>query len=70
MSFNNVTKVFTVSGMVNGATWVDFGTFGVSASGGGSNGNADWGLTDADYFKAYVFGYSESMDCEQRRTVR
>jgi hypothetical protein len=60
MSFNNVSKVITVSGW-SGAAWVDFGTFGVSASGGGSI-NADWGLTDADYFKAYVFGYSESMD--------
>ena len=35
MSFNNVTKVITVSGW-SGAAWVDFGTFGVSASGGGS----------------------------------
>ena len=60
MSFNNLTKVITVSGW-SGATWNDFGTFGVSASGGGSI-NADWALTDADYFKAYVFGYSESMD--------
>ena len=38
-----------------------FGTFGVSASGGGSNGNANWGLIDTDYFKAYVFGYSEGI---------
>ena len=27
-----------------------------------AHGNADWGLTDSDYFKAYVFGYSENMD--------
>ena len=27
-----------------------------------ATGNADWALTDADYFKAYVFGYSENMD--------
>ena len=61
MSFNNVSKVITVSGW-SGAAWVDFGTFGVSASGGGSIANADWGLTDADYFKAYIFGYSGNMD--------
>ena len=55
MSFNSVTKVFTVS-YFNG-TWIDFGTFGVNGS-GGFNGNANWGLTNSDYFKAYIFGYS------------
>ena len=41
--------------------WVTFGTFGVGPSGGGGNGNADWGLTDADKFVAYIFGYSNYM---------
>jgi hypothetical protein len=58
MSFNHLTKVFAVS-YLNG-TWIDFGTFGVNGS-GGINGNANWALTDTDYFKAYIFGYSEGI---------
>jgi hypothetical protein len=60
MSFNNTSKVISVA-YWTGASWFVFGTFGVSALGGGSNGNANWGLIDTDYFKAYVFGYSEGI---------
>jgi hypothetical protein len=58
MSFNHLTQVFTVS-YFNG-TWIDFGTFGVNGS-GGFDGNANWGLTNSDYFKAYIFGYSTGI---------
>jgi hypothetical protein len=58
MLFNHLTKVFTVS-YFNG-TWIDFGTFGVNGS-GGFDGNANWGLTNSDYFKAYIFGYSTGI---------
>lgn len=58
ISFNSTTKVFTVS-YLNG-TWIDFGTFGINGA-GGSNGNANWELIDTDYFKAYIFGYSEDI---------
>jgi hypothetical protein len=60
MSFNNVTKVITVSGWTG--AWSDFGSFDVNGSGLGTDGSANWALTDVDYFKAYVFGYSENMD--------
>jgi hypothetical protein len=59
ISFNNVTKVFTLS-YFDGAVWNSLGTFGVNGS-GGFNGNAMWGMTDSDHFVAYVFGYSENM---------
>ncbi|MGZ3524123.1 MAG: hypothetical protein ACXU9L_04960 [Thermodesulfobacteriota bacterium] len=59
VSFNSTTKVLTVL-YYDGSQWVDFGSFGVAGS-GGANSNADWGLTDADQFIAYVFGYSENM---------
>jgi hypothetical protein len=59
MSFNSTTKVFTVS-YYDGSQWVDFGTFGVAGL-GGTNGNADWGLTDTDQFIAYAFGFSQYM---------
>ena len=59
ISFNNVTKVFTVS-YFDGVVWNSLGTFGVNGS-GGINGNATWGLTDSDHFIAYIFGYSENM---------
>lgn len=59
VSFDNATKVFTVS-YFDGAFWNSFGTFGVNGS-GGFHGNADWGLTDSDQFIANIFGYSQNM---------
>ena len=59
VSFDNITKVLTVS-YFDGAVWNSLGTFGVNGS-GGINGNATWGLTDSDHFIAYIFGYSENM---------
>ena len=59
VSFDNITKVLTVS-YFDGAVWNSLGTFGVNGS-DGINGNATWGLTDSDHFIAYIFGYSENM---------
>jgi hypothetical protein len=67
LDFNATTKVFTVSYDADpgpNEQWITFGTFGVGSSGGGSNGNADWSLTGADKFVAYVFGYAEHMSVD------
>jgi hypothetical protein len=63
IAFDSVTKVITVSYDLdtgNGYQWVQYGSFGLAGTGGG-NGNTDWGLTDADLFLLYVYGYSEGM---------
>jgi hypothetical protein len=61
MAFDSIEKIFTVSYRVNGGAWQPFGTFGVSAGGGGANGNGDWSMTDADQFCLKVYGWSSMM---------
>jgi hypothetical protein len=67
IEFNSTDKIFTVyydDDPTSSYHWAAFGTFGVGSLGGGYNGNADWGLTDADKFVAYVFGYAEEMSVD------
>jgi hypothetical protein len=47
----------------NGYQWTPYGSFGITGS-GGSNGNADWGLGDADLLYIYAYGYSARMRVE------
>ncbi len=61
--FDSEGKIFNVdydNNPSDGYQWTSFGSFGVAGA-GGANGTRDWGLTDADQFVAYVFGYSEKM---------
>jgi len=44
----------------NGYQWITFGTFGIAGF-GGSNGNANWGLSDSDVLNVYVYGFSARM---------
>lgn len=44
----------------NGYTWIEYGAFSVDGD-GGVDGNADWGLTGADFFTVEVYGYSSQM---------
>ena len=60
ISFDGTLKIFTV--WCGNGGMVSFGSFGISALGGGFTGNRDWGLSETDKFKAYVFGYSENME--------
>ena len=63
MSFDNVTKVFTVSCLADANLDGSI----LAHSGLVPPVEVTWEMQtgvspDADYFKAYVFGYSESMD--------
>jgi hypothetical protein len=63
MAFNSGTKVITVFYDLdtgNGYQWVQYGSFGLAGT-GGADFNTDWGLTDADLFLLYVYGYSDHM---------
>lgn len=63
IAFDSVTKVIRVFYDLdtgNGYQWVQYGSFGLAGT-GGAKGNTDWGLTDADLFLLYVYGYSEHM---------
>lgn len=44
----------------NGYAWIEYGSFSVDG-GGGVDGNANWGLTNDDYFTVEVYGYSSQM---------
>src|SRR6185369_13171793 len=64
MAFNSATKVVTVYYDLDpsdGYQWVEFASFGLAAS-GGANGNANWGLSDSDQFRIYIYGYSTFMN--------
>jgi hypothetical protein len=61
MTFTSSNKVITLfydADISNGYQWVQFGSFGVANS-GGTDGNADWGMTYADTFPVFVYGFSE-----------
>ena len=60
ISFEPITKTFTISYGI-GSGWIPFGSFGVSSSGGGADGNTDWLMTDADRFCIDVYGYSRNI---------
>jgi hypothetical protein len=61
LTFNNTTKVVTVWYDIDPGTgydWIEYASYGVGGS-GGSNGTANWGLTDGDKFWPFIYGYSE-----------
>lgn len=63
VAFDSAGKVITLYydiNPANGYTWVEFGSFGVDGS-GGSDGNANWGLTGSDTFLVSIYGYSSDM---------
>jgi hypothetical protein len=62
ITFDSLTKIISVYYSYNGGGWAPFGSFGVSAVGGGADGNGDWLMTDSDQFCLRVYGYSENME--------
>jgi len=61
ITFDSSTKIISVSRAHMGSGWIPFGTFGVSGTGGGIDGNGNWSMTDTDQFCLKVYGYSEHM---------
>ncbi len=45
----------------DGFQWVDLGSFGLGAVGGGTLGNGDWGMAPTDQFFFSIYGYSALM---------
>jgi len=62
ITFDSLTKIITVFYSYNGSGWIPFGSFGVSAAGGGADDNGDWLMTDSDQFCLRAYGYSERME--------
>ena len=63
IAFNSATKIITVfydTEIDDGYQWVPYGSFGI-AGGGGANGYSNWNLTENDFFRVFVFGYSSNM---------
>jgi hypothetical protein len=60
-AYTSGTKVITVyydTDPSNGYQWIEYASYGVDGS-GGISGNVNWGLTDSDKFRPFVYGYSE-----------
>ncbi len=63
ITFSAATKVLRLYYDVNpgnGYSWVEYGSFSVDGA-GGDDGNADWGMTNDDFFTVEVYGYSTQM---------
>jgi len=63
IAFDAATKVLTAYYDVdpaNGYTWVQLASYGVAGA-GGADGNADFGMTDANRFLVSVYAFSASM---------
>jgi len=60
ISFDSITKIITLY-YDTGSGWVPFGSFGISAAGGGADADGDWLMTDKDQFCIDVYGWSERM---------
>lgn len=63
IEFDAAGKVMTLRYDVdptNGYDWITYGSFGVDGS-GGTDGNANWGLSASDRFGVAVYGYSSTM---------
>jgi hypothetical protein len=64
LAWDGATKVLTCyydTDPSDGYQWIELGSFGLSAAGGGATANADWGLADSDRFFISVYGYSSAM---------
>jgi hypothetical protein len=57
ISFNSATKVFSTL-YDQGGGWVQIGSFGIDGS-GGTNGNADWDMTNGSTFTVGILGIAE-----------
>ncbi len=63
MRYDSASKVISTrydTDPSDGYQWIPYGTFGIAGS-GGSDGNANWGLSGSDVLQIYVYGYSERM---------
>jgi len=63
LAFNANTKVISLFYDVDpsdGYSWTGYGSFGLAGS-GGTSGNANWGLSNADRIVIAVYGYSANM---------
>jgi len=60
ISFDSTTKVIAFQYDI-GSGWVQFGSFGISDAGGGTDYNADWSMSDTDLFCFDVYGWSERV---------
>lgn len=61
LTFDGMTKIVTLWYDIdpgNGYQWIDYASYGIDGSGGVS-GNVNWGLTDGDKIRPFVYGYSE-----------
>jgi len=61
--FDSASKTVAVEYDIDpsdGYQWTLYGSFGLAGS-GGSNGDANWGLSGSDVLYAYVYGYSARM---------
>jgi len=64
IAWNSATKVLTSFYDIDpsdGYQWIELTSFGLSAAGGGTAANADWGLADSDRFFISLYGYSAAM---------
>lgn len=65
ISYNPATKIFTTyydpTGSADGLQWQAYGSFGVSAAGGGSMRNGVWQLTQNRGFQVSVSAFSEGI---------
>jgi len=57
-SGTRVIRVYYDTDPGNGYQWIEYASYGVDGS-GGISGNVNWGLTDSDKFRPFVYGYSE-----------
>lgn len=61
ISFNSGSKVITLfydTDPSDGYSWTEFASYGVDGN-SGDDGNADWGMEDADQFYFELFGYGQ-----------
>jgi len=45
----------------DGYQWIELGSFGLDAAGGGTLANGDWGMAPTDQFFFSIYGYSSAM---------
>ena len=61
VSFDGTSKVITLDYKTTDSDWMQLGSFGISAAGGGSDYNIDWNMADSDQFCFDVYGWSEVL---------
>ncbi len=65
LNYNPSTKIFTAfydtTGSNDGFQWVEWGSFGVGATGGGSSRNSPWQIGNDPSFQVAISGFSEAL---------